>query len=726
MADIAETLIFRFEDFEFDSSRGILCRRGAALKLQPQPFRALQILLERAPRIVTRDEIARHIWGNEVHVDLEQSINFCIRQIRSALDDSASNPRFIETLPKQGYRFIHEVIQDGSAQIETSAAEISVVSAPLSVAGARGWHAHLDRRNFMLLGGAAALGVTGLSLGLWLNRRSRESAVNVVLSLPAGAAAADPGHILGPPVVAPDGSAVIVSLATSDGNFLYIRRLDTDRLVRMEGTHDGTQPFWSPDSLQVGFFADAKLKRMTIAGGSAITLCDAPGPRRGAWGRGKIILFGLNYHGLYKVSENGGEAAQATRLDTSLGENSHRNPVFLPDGFRFLYFARTNDAEKRAIYMDSLEATIGRKRIGVVDSNFTLALDPEENTWYLLSEQAGRTMMQAFDMRQGALSGTPRLLLNKAGTISVSDTGALVIRTDPETLTRLVWSDRSGSEMGKVGETGDYWSVAISPDDKSLLTLRHDGLTGQFNVWTSSGDRGLLEPLANSEALTAHWSGDSSTIYYTNLRRHALLSRKLSLQKPADILMNLSGDRTVLVEDISFDGRYVIAQLITHGAVSEIAWSEIKQSPVWHSIGASGPVGLRAKLSPDGRWLAFDSNETGRSEVYVTDFPGTSFRQRISTDGGRTARWRRDAKELFYVANDETLMSVPLTLGSVLKATPPQKLFRANFRGGSDGPLYDVSGDGQRFLHIDAEGTPEQGEIRLVLHWPSLVTQTTV
>jgi DNA-binding winged helix-turn-helix (wHTH) protein len=256
-----KTTIVRFGEFEFDSTRGALCRGGVVVKLQPQPFRVLQILLDRAPRIVTREEMAEHIWGSEVHVDQEQSINFCVRQVRSALNDSASSPRFIDTLPKQGYRFIAEVIrEDAQSAAAATPLEAARADIPADIPFAElrpaleERRAGPTRRNLVLLGGTALLGVGAIWISRVFRGTARERAIHVVLPLPAGTAAADPGHILGSPVIAPDGTAVIVSLSTDDESYLFIRRLDADHLVRMEGTRGGIQSFWSPDSLHVGFF----------------------------------------------------------------------------------------------------------------------------------------------------------------------------------------------------------------------------------------------------------------------------------------------------------------------------------------------------------------------------------------------------------------------------------------------------------------------------------------
>ena len=165
----------------------------------------------------------------------------------------------------------------------------------------------------------------------WLTRMRKKvppGAINVAIPLPVGAAAADPGRLLGPPAVAPDGSAVIISLKAADVTSLFIRRLDSNRLVRMEGTDHGFSPFWSPDSQHIGFFADGKLKRMPVVGGSAIVLCDAPEPRGGSWGRGGTILFGLNHQAIFQVSESGGSRNTVNSPGQSHGGKFATKPSF--------------------------------------------------------------------------------------------------------------------------------------------------------------------------------------------------------------------------------------------------------------------------------------------------------------------------------------------------------------------------------------------------------------
>ncbi len=585
----------------------------------------------------------------------------------------------------------------------------------------------VNRRTFVWTAAAAAAVAGG---GVWLAESLRHKtppgAINVTIPLPQGAAAADPGRLLGPPAVAPDGSAVIVSLKTTEGNYLFIRRLDSNRLVRMEGTKSGYAPFWSPDSQHVGFFSDAKLKRMPVVGGSAVALCDAPEDRGGSWGRGGVIIFGLNHQSIFQVAESGGKVTPVTQLDKAAGENSQRNPVFLPDGNRFLYFSRTDDLDKRAIYLESLDRKQARRRVLIADGQFALGRDPENQTYYLLSQQAGKIAAQNFDVDRGELSGASRVLLDRAGTLSVSDTGVLVIRTDDQQLSRLVWLDRTGRELGTLGTPTDYWSVDLSPDGRFALAVKHDYLNGQFKIWIASLSSGLFEPFSDSNHPTGPiWSRDSSTVYYTDFRQQKLLRRTVSPRGAEEVEAETDPAKLTYIDDISPDQRHVVAEFSADDAHFDAGWTDLKAdlktNPKWRLIGASGPNGLLPSFSPDGRWLAFASNQTGDSEVYLMDFPGGAQRRRISTNGGRQPRWRRDSKELFFLARDGSMMSVEISGAGEVRTEPPKRLFHANLRVEDSKTLYDVTSDGQRFLIIAGDVPYGDSDIEMVLNWPSLL-----
>ena len=731
-------MIYLFSLFELDEENFCLTKDGQRVPLEPKSLRVLLLLVKSEGRLLEKNAILEAVW-KDTFVE-ETTLTRAIALLRKQLGDDPRHPKFIETIPTLGYRFIAAVQRLPSGQ-----EHVSSISSPVSEQGSVDSHsgdpampqlspqrspAPTDRRAFLWTAAAALVAGGGIWFSRSLGRKPRQGAINLILPLPSGAAAADPGRLLGPPVIAPDGSAVVVSLKTANGEYLFIRRLDTNRLAKMEGTENAVQPFWSPDSQHIAFFADAKLKRIPVIGGSAVVLCDAPEPRGGSWGRNGVIVFGLNYQAIFRTAESGGRSAPVTHLDKTRGENSHRNPIFLPDGNRFLYFARTDELDQRAVFLSSLEQPQERRRILVADGQFALGRDPDTEIYYLLSQQSGKISVQAFRIDRGELAGPSVILLDRSGSISVSETGVLVIRNDEQQVTRLQWLDRDGKEAGTLGAPDDYWSIHLSPDGRFAATTKHDYLTGQFRIWIASLKTAQFEPLSDtSHTGNPIWSRDGSSLYYTNLRGRQLFRRKMissTVAQPDTLVLDLPQEGFVAVEDISSDERYAVADSYTDSAHSRVAWTELN-SPLehatrWHSTGASGPRGLLPSFSPDGRWLAFASAHTGNLELYVMSFPpaGSDLR-RVSNDGGHTPRWRQDGKELFFLSGDSGMMAVDWS--SPGRIPTPRLLFHSVPRLGTDNPVYDVTSDGRRFLLIGGADRARESEIEMVLNWPSLLHQ---
>jgi len=732
--------IYLFDAFTLDEESFCLTRNGQRVPLEPKSLRVLLLLVKSEGRLLEKNTILEIVW-KDTFVE-EATLTRAIALLRKQLGDDPRRPQFIETVPTRGYRFIATVesqqsgtesaaavLAPGVPVTEQTPADPSQSAQTMMQLGQPPSHGLATRRAFLWTAAAALVAGGGMWLDRSLGRKRRSSAVSLVLPLPLGAAAADPGRLLGPPVVAPDGSAVVVSLKTETGESLFIRRLDTDHLVKIEGTQNAEQPFWSPDSQHIGFFADAKLKRIPVIGGSAVVLCDAPVPRGGSWGQNRTIVFGLNFQAIFKVPESGGPSAPVTQLDKVRGENSHRAPIFLPNGRSFLYFARTDDPDQRAIYLGSLDQPQQRQRILVADGQFTLGRDPETETYYLLSQQSGKIALQPFNIESGKLEGSSAILLDSSGTISVSETGVLAIRSDEQTTTRLLWLDRTGKELGTLGTPDDYWSISVSPDGGYAATTKHDYLTGQFRIWVASLQTGLFEPLSNLGHTDAPvWSRDGSSLYYTDVRRRQFFRKQIPARDPnADkLIIDLPKDKFVTVTDISPNQRFAAADFATDNAHSEVAWIEldptIHSAKPWHFVGASGPEGLLPSFSPDGRWLAFASRQAGNLELYVVGFPpSNSESRRISLNGGHTPRWRRDGKELFFLAGDSGLMSADFSTPGKLPDSPPTLLFHVVPRLATNEAVFDVSPDGRRFLLIDGRDRIGESEIKIILNWPSLL-----
>jgi len=729
-------VIYRFDTFELDEESFCLLNLGERVPLEPKSLGVLLLLLKSAGKLVKKDTILETVW-KDTFVE-ETTLTRAIALIRRQLGDDSRNPRFIETVPTLGYRFIAQVETgpvtaqippgDGDPAAESIKSEppIVVENDPIAhpvVLPPQPSHGLLSRRAFVWTAGAAAVAGGGIWLSQSRRNRPRPAPMRVQIPMPLGADAADPGRLLGPPAVAPDGSAVVAALATESGTFLFIRRLESNQLVRLEGTDGGSEPFWSPDSRNIGFFAQSKLKRMPAAGGSIVVLCDAQDPRGGTWGTRGVIVLGINLQGLYQVPEAGGARTPATQLDATMQENSHRNPVFLPDGDRFLYFARADDLDKRAIYLDSLSHKHPRQRIVVASQTFALGQDPETGQYYLLTLQTDKIVAQSFDPDRGNLLGTPSNLLDFSGGFSVSDTGVLVLRSTFTGGGGLVWRDRSGRELGQLESHFDYWNLDISPDDKVVATLRHDSATGDFSVWIASLPQGLFEPFSTAPHVSQLvWTRDGSTLYYTVAREGKLFRHKVSPRGVEELVRDSDGRGQFVLTGISPDQRYALAELDQKTPHARIGWIDFQADPKqakWQVLPTLGAHAVYPTFSPDGRWVAFHADPTGTMEVYLMDFPGGSVLHRVSIEGGQFARWRRDGKELFFIATDGSVMAAEVSTGKELTVATPQRLFPANLALTSDAPIYDVTGDGQRFLLYDA-GTSSTN-IEMILNWPSML-----
>jgi eukaryotic-like serine/threonine-protein kinase len=727
-----------FGDFEAVLSSGKLFRNGVRVKIEPQPFRVLQMLLERPGKIVFREELRERIWGESTFVEFDQGLNYCVRQIRRALCDSSAQPKYIETLPKQGYRFIASI-----GQKSTPAAEPVNSIQPEEVVVSKGPeadHSEADRPSSPLLGRRKLIWSAGIGLAVvasgWLTTRSiRRSSVRPVrlgIQLPEGAAAADPGRLLGPPVVAPNGDSLVVTLQTPTGAYLYVRPLDADRLIRMEGTEGASFPFWSPDGQKIAFFAEDKLKYVPAQGGGATVLCAAPQSRGGAWSRRGVILFSTvraarNLQEISQIAVSGGNPTPLTHLDLKAGENSHRYPQFLPDGNQFLYFSRSDNLDVRGIYLSSIDQQNRRVRLSVADGLFAVGSNGSAGSTYLFSQQAGKLVAQKLDTKRGELSGNYQVVMEHPASFSVSNSGILAARTEEQELSRLLWRDRSGEEIGRPGPAGDYWCISLSRDDRFMAAVRHNFLNGEFTGWVSSTTQGYFEPLSPSRHIeNLFWLGGSTTVCFMDFRKKCLLCRDVLLRGEERAVLSLG--EGVEVQDISPDGKYAAAQLLKTRTDPQVAWSALpvrgENAGEWHTIGAYGSWELHPTFSPDGKWLAFGSHESGGPQIYVTDFPGAKSRLRISKDGGYSPRWRSDGRELFYLSAEGNLMSIETTSGERWDEQKPRKLFAANTRLAKNaGRLYDASSDGERFVVIEGGTQMSETRIEILMNWPSLLPE---
>jgi eukaryotic-like serine/threonine-protein kinase len=531
----------------------------------------------------------------------------------------------------------------------------------------------------------------------------------------------------GPVVISPDGARLAFVARTPEGrNLLWVRSLDMVTARPLEGTDGATFPFWSADGRFIGFFADAKLKKIDASGGSTQTLCDASIGRGGSWNSEGTIIFAPDVNNsIYRVSATGGEPTPVTALDESRHQYNHRWPYFLADGRHFLFFARSPDGEYNGTYVGSLDSK--EQKLLLPGASNALYAPPG----YLLFVRERALMAWRFDARSLEFTGEAVPVAESVGVngsaqragFSVSSNGILAYQGGGvESGWQLVWFDRAGKQFGTVGETAIHLFHRLSPDGQKVVEQINDARTGNVDLWIYDLARGVKTRLTFEPANESWpvWSPDGTHIAYASNRKlHFQIYQRASSGVGAEEPLFEEPDTEARPLSWSRDGRYLaFMRRQVRGTTRADIWIlplfgdrkafPILQSPFEESMAA---------FSPDGRWLAYESNESGKIEVYVTPFPGAGGKWQVSAAGGSAPRWRGDGLELYYLAADNKLMAVGISpKGPTLEIGAVRSLFQARPVVGPGGG-YDAAWDGKRFL-IDTETEQAAGEpITLVVNW---------
>jgi eukaryotic-like serine/threonine-protein kinase len=506
-------------------------------------------------------------------------------------------------------------------------------------------------------------------------------------------------------------------------NVLFIYELGSPGARNLADTDGATYPFWSADGRSLAFFADGKLKKVDLTGGQVQTICDAPNGRGGTWNKDGAIVFAPDTNvGLHRVSASGGTPTQISKLDRNRGEDGHRWPMFLPDGTHYLYLAANFTGRKgvNAIFAGSLDSD--EKRFIVEASANAIFTAPG----YLLFYRDKALLAQPFDLKRFALTGQPTTVLTdiqylpqvRRALFAVSDNGALVSQTGSSVaLSQPVWFDRKGKEVGVVGTPDVYGNVFLASNGRFVATDKTDmGSQNVVDIWTYELQRESTKRLTFNPSLNAVpvWSPDATRLVFGSNRQ---LDFDLYL-KNAD---GAQEEKSIVGDDVqkyptdwSRNGKYV---LYTRGPeLWFVALPELKSN-----LFLKGPSVLRnGQFSPDGKWVAYASNETDKWEIYVTSFPEARGRWQISTGGGEQPRWRGDGKELFYLSSEAKMMAVPVTTGANFDSGSPVTLFQATPRPPVlvyDLFVYDVTRDGQRFLINTPVKQADTQPMSILLNW---------
>jgi eukaryotic-like serine/threonine-protein kinase len=539
--------------------------------------------------------------------------------------------------------------------------------------------------------------------------------------------------ILGDLSLSPDGTRLAFTAFKAGGQpALFLRRLDGSSAQVVPGTENAWLPFWSPDGRNIGFFTDGKLNRVDVSGGTVLTVCDAEFGAGGSWNRDGTIVFAPGRTtALARVPAAGGQVAPATRLDASRHETSHRYPYFLPDGRHFLYMAANLSAPpggpSNSIRVGSLDGRSDKKLVPLASAASYAA----GRLFYVRD----RTLMaQDLDLSSFETRGEPTPMAQRLDTygwaflwpFSVSENGVLVVAPAFLTPSRLVWLDRTGKEIGSVGETGLIANPRLSPDGRRVAADLYDPGRDAGEIWIYDASGGAGTKFVFSGAHDDHpvWSPDGTRLAFSSDRKakggHADLWIKPLDAGKEEILSDSLDDRQS--EDWSRDGRFVsFSGWLATGRRNHPLWIlEMAGERRVSTLAEDSEVQGRSRFSPDGRWIAYNSDESGRFEVYVRSFPDPGGKWQVSAAGGAYPVWKRDGKELFYLGLDNKLMAVPVSADGTFHAGSPVALFAAHPPAGF-GTSYDVSPDGLRFLVNTAPADQGSPPLEVVVNWTALL-----
>jgi serine/threonine protein kinase len=536
---------------------------------------------------------------------------------------------------------------------------------------------------------------------------------------------------IGPPSVSPDGHNLVYRLNTEDGKeLLWVRPLNSLEARPLAGTEGGVNPFWSPDSRAIGFLAAGKLRRIDLSGGAPQTICDAPSNAASAWSREGVIIFSRGVaDGLYRVPAAGGTPIRITEVDGSLNELEHSWPFFLPDGRHFLYLARNAQSENSAIYAGTIDSKETKRLLKVHSS---VAYSPPG---YLLFSRDATLMAQAFDANRLELKGEAfpvaeqvvRNPVNGRLMFSVSENGVLALRTGALALNQLIWFDRLGKKLSTLTPPGNYSAPSISPDEKRVALSRVDfQALSTADIWLIDLERGsqirfTTDPAADSDPA---WSPDATRIAFVSTRGGLTHLYQKSASGAGVEESLLASRESKFAPEWSPDGRFILYGQVNATTNVDLFFLPLSGERKPEPFLQTTFIEAQGRFSPDGRWVAYVSNETGQFEVYVQSFPPTGAKVAISTGGGSQPKWAADGRELYYYTPERKLMAVEVSQeGPTFKVGVPRPLFDIRVGGAGVDRGFPGSGyfaaarDGKRFLIAGVAEAVERQQIIVMLNW---------
>jgi DNA-binding winged helix-turn-helix (wHTH) protein/Tol biopolymer transport system component len=691
--------VYLFGPFRVSVASLELSRNGQAVALPPKTFDTLVLLIANRQRVVTKEELLKTVWKGAFVTD--DSLSQCISGLRKVLGDDPNQPSFVATIPRRGYRFIAPV-ETEVVPVEPVPPAVPVPPEPavaISPAPPAG-----GRMPWGTLAAAVVALAIGAGIGRWL-AESPQPAFRLNLQPGLGSTLASGA------VLSPDGrlAAYVAEEGRSGRSRLWVSTLNGGEPRALPGTDGAVQPFWSPDSQALGFFAGGALKTITIESGAARSVTTLGFIPAGAtWSEDGTILFASFRSNLSAVSLAGGRVTTVTKVDSATGERAHEWPMFLPGGSRFLFSVDASDPQRAGTYLGSLA---GGTPVRLVPDQQAIYAPPG----YLIYVRDRSLMAHRFDPDRARVDGNPQTLVGNVSApslrngASVSAAPGLLAYGGATGGGRLVWLDRNGQQLGVVNAPGELHNPAMLLDERRVLA---DG----NGIWAADLDLGTATRLV-VDGNTPIPSPDGARILFNAVRNSGVADLYIrALDGTTDELV-LHTAENVLPNDWTRDGRFIVyvSRNPQRGRDIWLLPTTEPRTPIPFAQGDANEI--QAQVSPDGSWIAYASDESGVWEVYLESFPKGGRKRAVSSGGGAKPQWRGDGRELYYLTMDRVLMAVPVDQNGGIGQ--PAALFQAPVVAdlGTYRSQFAVTRDGRRFLVDAADPASIREPITVLVNW---------
>ena len=689
----------RFGAYEVDLEIRELRKYGLKIKVPDQPFQLLAELLESPGEIVTREELQSKLWSSDTFVDFDRGLNKAMNRLRDALGDSADDPRYIETIPKRGYRFIGE-IEPAKLTPPIETRPVLLKSPPRAPRGRE-----------LVLGGMAVLAiiVTAAITG-YLHRSTPPGQLFRSALIPPPQTGFLPRNF----ALSPDGKHIaFVAIAPDGKTALWLRNLAAAAAHRIEDTDNGIYPFWSPDGRHVGFFAGGKLKVVDITGGAVKVLASAENASGGTWSRDDVIVFAAGIgQPLYRISVSGGQPSPVTEVTPGRTAQTASWPFFLPDGNRFLYSVQwtvPGEGPGPGLYLGSLDSKRNERIAADISGNMAFALG------HLLFVRDGQLLAQPFDLGRARLTGSPTALTEQEiekdaiylqSGFSASEAGDLVFESAPDFSSHLTWFDSTGKELGQIPEAG-YRTPSISPDGRKVAVVCDEAHNGRHSICVYDLERGVSTRITDGPHDSAPiWSLDGKEVTYESRERDIAYLKHVPIDRSTAPQVLVDGGR-LSPRGWLPDGKLLFSKIEGGGPRMYLA-SGRQLVYLW--------PGSEGSISPDHRWIAQSANP----DMFVTSVSEPRVHVQIA-NGGTQPRWGRDGRQIFYMAVDRKMMAVSFDSKNGRAMGPARALFATRIVGTRIvGIQYDVAADGRFLINSLPSST---SPLTLVTGWTELLAR---